>query len=255
MTKQTKKKEKFEFLYGVNPVFEALKVGKRNFRELIISRKDKPSARMNEIIALAERRGVPVNRVSFSKLTDLAGSADHQGVGGIASPFCTVSVEGILSKKKDNLAPPFILLLDSIVDPQNLGALIRTALCSGVDGIVVPKDRAASPTPSVSKASAGAMEHADIALVTNLVKTVVALQKEGLWITGLDQAGDQSLYEADLSGPLGIIIGGEGRGIRPLVRKTCDFMVSIPQKGDFNSLNASVAGAITMYEVFRQRLF
>jgi len=147
----------------------------------------------------------------------------------------------------------FLLLLDNIVDPQNLGALIRTALCSGVNGIIIPNDRSAMPTPSVSKASAGALEHIKMACVTNLVNAVKELKGNGVWIAGLDRSSKQVLYDSDLTGHLGIIVGGEDKGVRPLVAKNCDFLISIPQTGPVNSLNASVAGAVVMYEALRQR--
>ncbi|UCF91775.1 MAG: 23S rRNA (guanosine(2251)-2'-O)-methyltransferase RlmB [Desulfobacterales bacterium] len=150
-------------------------------------------------------------------------------------------------------ADPFLLLLDGILDPHNLGAIIRTALCAGVHGVIIPRDRAASPTPAVSKASAGALEHVRLIQVTNLVRTVQALKEKGLWIYGLDRSGEHSIFASDLTGPLALVIGGEQRGIRPLVKKNCDLVVAIPQVGPMNSLNASVAAAVAMFETFRQR--
>ncbi len=144
-------------------------------------------------------------------------------------------------------------MLDNIQDPQNLGAIIRTALCVGIHGVVVPKDRSASPTPAVSRASAGALEHIRLVRVTNLVQTIKHCKSRGLWVMGLQQNAVQSIYAADLSGSIAIVLGGEQKGIRRLVEKNCDFMVSIPQLGTLNSLNASAAGAVAMYEAFRQR--
>ena len=149
--------------------------------------------------------------------------------------------------------PGFILILDQVVDTHNLGALIRTAVCAGVQAVILPKDRSALPTPAVSKASAGAMEHMKIVQVVNIVNTIKELKQEGLWIAGLDSEGEKSVFDADFTIPTALVIGGEEKGIRPLVKKHCDFLVSIPQKGPIDSLNASVAGAIVMVEVLRQR--
>jgi len=149
--------------------------------------------------------------------------------------------------------PCFILILENIEDPHNFGALIRTALCAGVDYILIPKDRSAGPSSTVSRSSAGAMEHADIYYITNTASILRALKKKGVWISGLDSDGNTSLFSADLTGNIAIVIGGEHKGIRPLVKKECDFLLSIPNKGDINSLNASVAGGIAMYEALRQR--
>jgi 23S rRNA (guanosine2251-2'-O)-methyltransferase len=144
-------------------------------------------------------------------------------------------------------------MLDNIVDPQNLGAIIRTALCAGVDGVILPKDRCASPTPAVSKASAGALEHLRLSRVTNLVQTIKICKNRGLWTIGLLKDAEQSIYTGDLSGSIAMVLGGEQKGLRPLVRKNCDFLFSIPQQGPLDSLNASAAAAIAMYEAWRQR--
>ena len=144
-------------------------------------------------------------------------------------------------------------MLDNIQDPQNLGAIIRTALCVGIHGVIVPKDRSASPTAAVSKASAGALEHIHLVRVTNLVHTIKHCKASGLWVMGLQKDAAQAIYAADLSGPIALVLGGEQKGIRRLVKKNCDFLVSIPQQGTLNSLNASVAAAVAMYEAFRQR--
>ncbi len=146
-----------------------------------------------------------------------------------------------------------LLLLDNVLDPQNLGAIIRTALSVGIDGIIIPKDRSAMPTPAVSKTSAGAIEHVCLIRVTNMVDTIKVLKQQGVWVVGLDKGADKTVYSSDLTGSVAIVIGGEEKGIRPLVKKNCDFLVSIPQIGQVNSLNASVAAAIAMYEAFRQR--
>ena len=239
---------KTEILFGVHPVLEGLRAGRRDFRTLYLSRHrsgDRPEA----LEAAAESRGVPVRRVSPEKLRALAGSEFHQGVAAEVGPYPTLPVSALF-----DAADPFLLIVDSVVDPHNLGALIRTALCVGVDGVILPRDRAAAPTPVVSKASAGALEHIRVAQATNLARTLEDLKKRGIWISGMDVAGPRSIFESDLTGPLAVVIGGEEKGIRPLVRRQCDYLITIPQRGPVNSLNASVAGAVVMYEAFRQRL-
>jgi 23S rRNA (guanosine2251-2'-O)-methyltransferase len=144
-------------------------------------------------------------------------------------------------------------MLDNIVDPQNLGALIRTALCVGIDGVVMPRDNCAPPTASVSSASAGALEHIDLCRVTNLVQTIKLCKSHGLWIFGMERGAEQSIFGGDLTGPIALVLGGEQKGIRPLVRKHCDMLFSIPQRGPIESLNVSAAGAVAMYEALRQR--
>jgi 23S rRNA (guanosine2251-2'-O)-methyltransferase len=149
--------------------------------------------------------------------------------------------------------PAFLLLLDNVVDPHNLGAILRTAVCVGADGVIIPKDRSAFPTPAVSKISSGALEYIRLALVNNMVRTVQMLKDRGVWIVGLDQNAPDSIFATDLTGAMGLIVGGEEKGIRPLLRKTCDGLICIPQSDKVGSLNASVAGAIVMYESYRQR--
>jgi len=145
------------------------------------------------------------------------------------------------------------LALDSISDPQNLGAILRTAQCAGIEAVILPKDRSVRPTPTVSKASAGALEHSRLVQVTNLAHTLTELKTGGFWVAGSDVSGGRTLYDCDLTGPLVLVIGSEGRGIRPLVRQTCDFLLTIPQVGAVGSLNASAAAAVSLYEAFRQR--
>ena len=237
---------KTEILYGLHPVSEALRAGRRTCLEIFIA---KDGARFPEVTALAQTRHLPVHTVSTAQIAGLSGSESHQGVAARVGEYPLVDMETLTSTP----SPLFLLLLDGIVDPQNMGALIRTALCAGVSGVIFPKDRSASALPSVSKASAGAMEHMKLAMVTNLTTAIQKLKQDGVWIAGLDKSGDRSIYDTDWTGATAIVIGGEEKGIRPLVRKHCDFLVSIPQKADINSLNASAAGAVVMYEVLRQR--
>ncbi len=243
---------KKEILYGIHPVFEALKAGRRDFFEIYIA-KDKTSKRIDKLVAIAESMKVPVERVEPLTLKSITGTDLHQGLGARTGPFPISEISDIFDGVRSNDANHLLLLLDNIMDPHNLGALIRTALCVGVDGIIIPKDRSVPPTPAVSKASAGALEHIRLARVTNMVNTIKALKEKGLWIAGMEKTSDKSIFFSDLTGPVAIVIGGEEKGMRPLVKKHCDFLMSIPQTGQVNSLNASVAGAVVMYEAFRQR--
>lgn len=245
---------KTEILYGIHPVFEVLKAGRREIFEIYIA-KDKTSKRIEKVAAFAESIEVPVEKVKPLELKSMAGTDLHQGIGAKTGPFPLTGISDIVDSIQRDEGNHLLLLLDNILDPNNLGALVRTALCVGVNGIVVPKDRSALPTPAVSKASAGALEHVRLARVTNMVKTIKTLIEKGMWIAGMDKASDRSVFFSDLTGSVAIVIGGEEKGIRPLVKKHCDFLMSIPQIGPVDSLNASVAGAIAMYEVFRQQKF
>ncbi len=240
-----------EILAGIHPVQEAVRAARREIREVFLA-SGKKGGRLARIEQEALDAGIPVKQLTAEKITALAGDRRHQGVAARVGPLPLYELEDLVASV-DNGRAPFLLLLDQVLDPHNLGALIRTALCAGVDGIVCPRDRAAAPSPAVSRISAGAMEHARMTVVTNLVATLKTLQEKRFWVAGLDVAGDQSLFATDLSGPLAIVIGGEEKGMRPLVKKQCDYLVAIPQASSLNSLNASVAGAVVMYEVFRQR--
>ena len=211
--------------------------------------KEKKGARIEKAIQSAESAGIEIHYETLSGMDSMAGSRQHQGVMLKTGSFPFSGLDEILSGK-DN---PLILIPDCIEDPRNLGAIIRTAHCAGANGIIIPKDRSAGPSPLVSKTSAGALEHTKIVQVTNINKTMTELKKSGIWFAGLDAEGASSLYSLDLSLPLAIVIGGEENGIRPLVLKNCDFRVSIPQKGKIDSLNASVAASIVLYEALRQR--
>ena len=242
-----------EILYGHHPVNEALKAGRRTISQ-IWSARDKSSPRMNKIVETAHSCDTPLQRVSTARLTALAGSERHQGVCARVSGFPYVGLDDLMGgKEADRSSPVCLLLLDSIQDPHNLGALIRTAYCAGIDGVVIPKNRSVSPSPDVSRISAGALEHTRLTRATNLVKVISDLKSKGLWVAGLDRAAGDSLFSMDFKVPLAIVVGGEEKGLRPLVKKNCDMLVGIPQMGDVDSLNASVAGGIVMYEVFRQR--
>ncbi|RPH51630.1 MAG: 23S rRNA (guanosine(2251)-2'-O)-methyltransferase RlmB [Desulfobacteraceae bacterium] len=242
---------KSEILYGMHPVFEALKADRREFIEVYLVR-DKDSGRYKNITDLLSLRKIPVKTVRPAQMEQMTGSAFHQGIGARVSEYPLLPFDDIIGNIKPGL-PDFLILLDNIVDPQNLGALVRTASCVGAGGVVLTKDRSASPTPAVSKASAGALEHISLFRTTNMVNAMQKIKDKGLWVAGLDAMADMPVYDCDFKSPIALVIGGEGKGIRPLVKSNCDFLVSIPQKQGISSLNASVAGAVVMYEVFRQR--
>jgi 23S rRNA (guanosine2251-2'-O)-methyltransferase len=243
---------KSELLYGIHPVFEALAAGRRRVYEVYLD-KEKKSGRLAQIASMAEARGVLIKSIAPGDFKALTGTIGHQGAAAAASPYPQVTVQEMLQTVQGEDGKQFLLMLDNIQDPQNLGAIIRTALCVGIQGVIVPKDRSAPPTPAVSKASAGALEHIRLVRVTNLVQTIKHCKTSGLWIMGLQKDAAQSIYDADLSGSIALVLGGEQKGIRRLVKKNCDFLVSIPQQEALNSLNASVAAAVAMYEAFRQR--
>lgn len=241
-----------EFLYGIHPVMEALEAKRRQITALFLEA-NKREGRLSQIRRLAEIGNIPLSTVSEDALRAHAKNSRHQGVAAKVGPYPLVSLSALLETCPSAAQPPLFLVADQIVDPQNLGALIRTALAAGVDGVILPKDRSARPTPTVSRASAGAMEHMRLCQVTNLARTLTALKEKGIWIYGLDPGAGSTLYTISWTGPVALVVGGEGRGIRPLVKKTCDQLVAIPQRGKVSSLNASVAGALALYEAFRQR--
>lgn len=227
-----------------------MKAGKRRIFELFVP-DDKHSERIDALVKEAEVKGISVIKTSSAHIRTISGTEFHQNVAARVSPYPFADLADVLGKKSD--IPPFLLILDGVEDPMNLGALSRTALGAGVDAILIPKDRAALPTPTAVKASAGALEHMKVVLITNINNTIRDLKKEGFWITGLDGDGKVAFYECDFTSALALVIGGEGKGLRELVGKSCDNLAFIPQKGPVESLNASVAGAIAMYEVVRQR--
>ena len=243
---------KTEILYGIHPVCEAFKAARRTILEVYISSSRKPEGKISRIIEGLGLKKIPLKKVPSDTLKSLTGTETHQGIAAKVSRLPLPGPEALYRFIQDD-SRKFLLLLDNVVDPHNLGALIRTAVCVGIQGVVFTKDRSAAPTPAVSKGSAGALEHASLFRVTNMVNTIRELKNKKLWVMGMDRDAGKSVFESDLSGPVAIVIGGEERGIRPLVKKHCDFMFSIPQTGKINSLNASVAGAIVMYEAFRQR--
>lgn len=245
--------KKQDNLYGIHSVREAVRAGRRSFSAVTFVQGKLPE-RLIQIRNSAAKKSIPIRTAPEDRLRTLAGNDRHQGVVAEAGLFETTPLQDLLENVNIESAPPFLLVADSIMDPRNLGALIRTALAVGIQGVITPKDRCAPPTPVVSSASAGALEHIQIVQVTNLVRTLGTLKEKGFWVFGLDHRARQDLFHSDFTGPTALVIGGEGKGIRPLVKKTCDHLVSIPQNGPVTSLNASVAGAVVMYEAYRQRM-
>lgn len=242
-----------DYIYGRHPVLEALRSGTR-VTGIFLAQGQKEAGPVAEIMAAAKAAGVRVEWLPKGALARLVEpDANHQGVVAELPPFPYSSVEAILKRAAQRGEAPFLLLLDGIQDVHNLGALLRTAEAAGVHGAILPERRAASVTPTVYKSSAGAVNYLPIAQVTNLTQTMKQLQAQNIWFVGLDMAGEQLYHQANLKGPLGIVVGAEGRGLGRLVAESCDFLVQLPMRGQVDSLNASVAGAILIYEALRQR--
>lgn len=242
-----------ETVAGRKPVLETLKAQRGIERILLLEGIHGSS--IEEIRALAARRNVPVEEVDRHGFRKIAGHQMTQGVIAILSrPFAYATLDAITEHARARGERLFIVLLDEIEDPHNLGALIRSAECAGAHGVVVPKHRSAPVNATVMKTAAGATEYIPIAQVTNLVAAIEELKKENCWVVGLDAGGTKLYNEVDYTTPLALVVGNEGKGIRRLVKEHCDFLVRIPLRGKIESLNASVAGAVVMYEVVRQRV-
>lgn len=236
---------------GRNAVIEAYRAGRPIDKLFILDGcQDGP---VLTIKREAKAKGTPVKFVTKERLDQLSETGHHQGVIAYAAAYEYAEVEEILENARKKGEPPFIFLLDNIEDPHNLGAIIRTANLAGAHGVIVPKNRAAGLTAVVAKTSAGALNFTPVARVTNLAKTIEELKKEGIWFVCADMGGTQ-MYDLNLKGPIGLVIGDEGEGVGRLVREKCDMIASIPMKGDIDSLNASVAAGVLAYEIVRQRL-
>lgn len=237
---------------GRNAVIEALRAGEAI--DKIYLQKGETDKTLGHIASKARSAGVVVVEADKRKLDAMSRTHAHQGVIAVAAVREYVSIEDILQAAKDKGEPPLLVICDELSDPHNLGAVIRTAECAGAHGVVIPKRRSAGLTAVVAKTSAGAVSHIPVARVANLPSLLKELKKAGLWIFGSAADGTTPLYNADLKGPAAIVIGSEGEGMSRLVTENCDFLVSIPMKGKLNSLNASAAAAILLYEAVRQRL-
>lgn len=236
-------------IIGRNPVMEALKSG-REIDKLLVSGAAEGS--LLKILALAKDKGLPVMKVEKTVLDRLSAGGAHQGVAAYASAYAYKEIEDILAKAEKSGEEPFVIVLDNLEDPHNLGAIMRTAECAGAHGVIIPKRNACGLTETVAKTSAGAIEYVPCVRVTNIVRAIEELKELGFWIAACDMGG-QEYYKADLKGKLAVVIGSEGAGISKLVKENCDFTVSMPMVGKITSLNASNAAAVLMYEVRRQR--
>ena len=239
-----------QVIYGINPVSEILRSEGGDIRKVIIA-EGRRGEDVKRIIELAKARGVPVETLKREVLDRQAGTAAHQGVLCLCGEFAYASLEKIVANRHPAFPGSLVLLLDGIEDPQNLGSLIRTAHCFGANGVVIPRDRAAGVTPAVIKASAGAAGHIPVARVVNLIQVIEFLKEKNFWIYGTDAGADKDLGSCRFEGNTVLVMGSEGKGMRPLVRKHCDVLLSIPLCGQVDSLNVSVAAGILLYQIRR----
>lgn len=239
-----------DYIVGRNAVREALRSG-RTIQRLFITN-DKVQGSLQEIIGLAKDKGIELRRVDDKQLSKYADSVVHQGVVALAAPVKFADLGEVLQNWSSDKAP-LLILLDGIEDPHNMGAIIRTAECCGATAVLIPKRHTAPINATVAKTSAGALESIPLVQVGNVAQTIEELKKQGFWVLGAHMEGQQTLYQADLTSPLVLVIGNEGKGLSRLTKERCDFLVTIPMYGRINSLNASVAAAILMYEAVRQR--
>ena len=250
---EDREEKKFEDqIEGRNSVLELLESGK-DINKIYVTRGEKHGS-INKILGIAKERKIIVVEKDKRQMEEMAQEENYQGVIAIVPPFEYAEISDILNVAKEKNEDPFVLILDGIEDPHNLGSMIRTAETAGVHGIIIPKRRAASVNSTVNKTSAGAVEHMKIARVTNISESIEELKKAGLWICGTDISAEKYYYNQDLTGPLGIVIGNEGKGISEKVKKNCDFNVKIPMRGKITSLNASVSTGIIVYEAVKQRI-
>lgn len=248
-----KEKNKFDDqVEGRNSVIELLESG-RDVNKIFITEGERHGS-INKIISMAKKRKIIITEISKTKMNQMAQTENNQGVIAIVPPFDYCEVEDILEEAKKRNEKPFILILDGIEDPHNLGSIIRTAETAGVHGIIIPKRRSASVNATVNKVSAGAVEYMKIARVNNINDTIKFLKENNIWIYGTDMQTDKYYYNEDFRGAVAIVIGSEGFGMNRLVKENCDFLIKIPMKGKITSLNASVSAGIVMYEAVKQRL-
>jgi 23S rRNA (guanosine2251-2'-O)-methyltransferase len=238
------------YIYGINAVTEALKAQKRSF-EWVGMAKERHDIRLQRLIEDCRKAGVPVKYLLRTELDRMAGTAAHQGVVAVTSAKQYSDLDDVLGGKRGQYS--LVVVLDGVEDPHNLGAILRTADAAGADGVVIPERRAASVTGTVTKASAGASEHLPIAKVTNISRTVEELKERNVWTVGLDERSKKTYDELDYKMDCALVLGSEGKGLHDLVKRKCDFLVSIPMLGKVPSLNVSVAAAVVLYEIVRQR--
>ena len=238
-------------LEGRNAVIEAFRAGKTIDKLFVLEHCQEGS--MNTIIREAKKKDTIINYVKKERLDQMSETGKHQGVIAYVAAYDYATVDDILERAREKEEQPFIIVLDNIEDPHNLGAIIRTANLAGAHGVIISKHRAAGLTATVAKASAGAINYTPVAKVTNIAKTIEKLKDEGLWFVCADMGGTK-MYDLDLEGPIGLVIGNEGEGVSRLVKEKCDFIASVPMFGDIDSLNASVATGVLAYEIVRQRM-
>ncbi len=239
-------------IFGINPVLEALKAG-RPVQRLLIAEHRKQDKDILAIIRLAQSAGVGMRTVTRDTLNRESPGTPHQGVVAITAAREYVSLDDVVQIPMHRREAPLFLVLDGVEDPRNLGAIVRTAEAAGVHGVIIPERRAARLTETVAKTAAGALEYVPVAKVVNIANSLEELKKAGVWIAGAEAGGDMLYWDADLVRPTALVLGGEGRGIRRLVRERCDYIVSLPLMGRINSLNVSVAAGVLLYETLRQR--
>jgi 23S rRNA (guanosine2251-2'-O)-methyltransferase len=237
---------------GRNPVLEALRSG-RPIGKILMARTIGRHSIIAEIIHLAQTKGIPIEYIEPQAIDRLSETGATQGILAYASAKEYVELEELLAISKEKNEPPLLVILDGVEDPQNLGAILRTAEASGIHGVVVREKRAVGLTPIVEKASAGALEYVSVARVVNISQTIRTLKQNNIWVVGIDQSGDTNYTRVDYKTSTAIVIGGEGKGLSDLVKKNCDFLAFIPMKGKISSLNASVAAGVVMYEALKQR--
>ena len=239
-----------DIIFGRGPVSEALRSGAEI--DKLIVRRGAYTGSLVQIVEKAKERGIVISHAEAAKLDKLTDGGNHQGVAAFVSAYKYVTIRDILSRAEKKGRAPFVIICDNITDPHNLGAIIRSANCAGADGVIIPKRRSAGVNSVVMKTSAGAAEYTPVAKVTNTAAAIDELKKAGLWITAADMDGEP-MYDIDLTGAVGLVIGSEGSGVGRLVREKCDFIASVPMLGEIDSLNASVAAGVLMYEAVRQR--
>jgi len=240
----------YDWIEGRQPVLEFLKAGQAVNKLLVV--KDSRDRQMQRIVALAKEKGIIIQEVDRRYLDKISATGRHQGVAAQIAAVEYAELEELISKPQDPAWPPFLLVLDGLQDPHNLGSLLRSAEAAKVGGVIIPKRRAVGVTPVVAKVSAGALSYVPVARVVNIPRAIDDLKQAGYWIVGADMDGELC-YEQDLTGPIALVVGGEGEGLSRLVKEKCDFLARIPMLGQINSLNAGVAGALLMFEVVRQR--
>jgi 23S rRNA (guanosine2251-2'-O)-methyltransferase len=237
-----------QVIYGVNPLIEAMKGGRAEVRSIVLA-SGKKGEPIRRILALAAEKGIPVEFRKKDEVDKLTGNRSNQGVAGICGPYAYAAMDELLANRHASLAGDLVLILDGITDPQNLGSLIRTAQCCGANGVIIPENRAAPVTAAVIKSSAGAVQHTPVAAVVNLGAAIDYLKEKGFWVYAADPEAGNDFRNMDYDGNVALVMGSEGKGIRPLVRKKCDFSLSAPMLGKVDSLNVSVAAGIILYHI------